>query len=284
MLKRTDDDRLSSPATAKGKLQRIVLDLLKEHEHDGALPTSARFLFYELVQRGVLSKDKKGARRPDQNLHDALFDLREAGVVRWDWVADETRSLADYTGDTSITDGVLDRLGSIDLDPWRGKPPLILTESRSLAGVLRSIASDYCCRIAATNGQCGGFLRTDIAPKLKRDDRVIYFGDWDLAGGQIEANTRRVLEQEIGGPLQWERLALTETQVRHYRLPVIVKRDRRYNDERPHQAVETEALKQTVLVRILRRRLDALLPVPLDRVQERAERQRKAVRRLLTRR
>jgi hypothetical protein len=35
MLKRTDDDRLSSPDTAKGKLQRVVLDLLREHEHDG---------------------------------------------------------------------------------------------------------------------------------------------------------------------------------------------------------------------------------------------------------
>jgi hypothetical protein len=62
-----------------------------------------------------------------------------------------------------------------------------------------------------------------------------------------------------------------------------VKRDRRYNDERPQEAVETEALKQTTLVRILRRCLDALLPEPLSRVQERAERQRKAIRRLLKR-
>jgi hypothetical protein len=35
-------------------------------------------------------------------------------------------------------------------------------------------------------------------------------------------------------------------------LPRIVKRDKRYKDGRPHEAVETEALQQTVLVDILR--------------------------------
>ena len=94
---------------------------------------------------------------------------------------------------------------------------------------------------------------------------MLYFGDLDLAGDQIEANTRRVLEREIGGILQWQRLALTERQVTEHSLPTIVKRDCRYNDEHPHEAVETEALSQTVLVDILRRRLDALLPEPLPR-------------------
>jgi hypothetical protein len=57
----------------------------------------------------------------------------------------------------------------------------------------------------------------------------------------------------------------------------VVKRDRRYKDGHPHEVVETEALSQTVLVNILRCRLNALLPEPLSRVQERAERQRRRV-------
>jgi len=104
---------------------------------------------------------------------------------------------------------------------------MILTESRSLAGVLRHIVVDYRARVASTNGQCGGFLRTNIAPQLKAGDRVIYLGDLDLSGGQIEGNTQDVLEREISGALAWERLALTKTQVREYDLPVIVKHDRR---------------------------------------------------------
>jgi hypothetical protein len=263
-----------------GALRDLLIGLLLEHERDGALPTSARFLFYELVQRGQLSKERTGARRPDQDMGDALTDIREDGRVPWNWIVDETRSLDNYSGSPSILQGTLDMLPYITLDPWRGRPPMVLTESRSLAGVLRNIVSEYRARIAPTNGQCGGFLRTGIAPAMRTGDRVLYLGDWDLAGDQIEANTRRVLEREVG-PLRWERLAITEQQVRDHNLPVISKPDRRYNPPRYHDAVETEALGQTVLVGFLRARLDALLPEPLVRVQERERRQRRRLARIL---
>jgi hypothetical protein len=73
-----------------GALRELLLALLQKHERDDALPTSARFLFYELVQRGQLSKTSTGARRPDQDLHDALMDIREDGRVPRDWIVDET--------------------------------------------------------------------------------------------------------------------------------------------------------------------------------------------------
>jgi hypothetical protein len=86
-----------------GRLRTALRDLLAEHHSDGALPTSARFLFYELVQRGILSKERKAqGRRPDQNMSDALTDLRERGEVPWEWIVDETRSLDDYRGGFDI--------------------------------------------------------------------------------------------------------------------------------------------------------------------------------------
>lgn len=262
-------------------LRELLIALLQEHERDGALPTSGRFLFYELVQRGQISKQKTGVRRADQDLTDALLDIREDGRVPWNWIVDETRSLDDYTGYASVKAGVLAQLPYIKLDPWHDRAPLILTEARSVAGVLRDTTRDYRARIAATNGQCGGFLRTGIAPRLRPGDIVGYLGDWDLAGGQIEDNTQSVLEREIDGALRWERIALTAEQVEQYDLPKIVKRDNRYNDERPHEAVETEALRQAVLVDILRAWMTALLPEPLERVHEREARQRARLERLL---
>ena len=105
---------------------------------------------------------------------------------------------------------------------------------------------------------------------------MLYLGDLDLAGGQIEANTRQVLYQYSPG-LVWERLALTEAQADAYGLRrlAIVKRDQRYRDGRPHEAIETEALSQPVLTGILTARLDELLPEPLAGVQvrQRAERE-----------
>jgi hypothetical protein len=67
------------------------------------------------------------------------------------------------------------------------------------------------------------------------------------------------------------------------KLPTIIKRDKRYKDGHPHEAVETEAISQKVLIDILRARLRALLPEPLARVLEREKRQRREIARLLRR-
>ena len=41
----------SNGTSTMGALCDVLIALLQEHERDGALPTNARFLFYELVQR-----------------------------------------------------------------------------------------------------------------------------------------------------------------------------------------------------------------------------------------
>jgi hypothetical protein len=279
---------LSAPASKAGRLQRACLALLQEHETDRMLPTSGRFLWYELVQRQLVFKDQArghpGVRRGiDQDVSDALMHLRETGAVPWDWIADETRTLYMYSGYASIAVGVQAEVETVRLDPWVGEPaPLLLTESRSLAGVLQQVAAAYCCSIASTNGQVGGFLHTVVVPALRDQQRVLYLGDLDLAGGQIEANTRQVLERAT--PLRWERLALTPDQVDGYGLRplIIVKRDHRYTDGRPHEAVETEALSQRVIVELLQARLEELLPAPLKDVLVREQRQRATVRKRLS--
>lgn len=279
---------ISATTSARGKLRQIVLDLLLEHKRAGedALPTSNRFLYYELVQRGVLAKHKpkgESGRRSDQVLHEALTYLRQSGAVPWQWITDETRSLDDYSGWPSTALWAAAAIIQFTLDPWHGRVPLLLTESRSVAGALRNLSINYRVKVAPTNGQVGGFLHTDIAPRLKPGDPVRYVGDFDWQGGQIEANTRRVLEQLIGGELDWERVALTEQQVDQYDLRrlQIMKADRRYNPVRYHPAIETEALKQQVLVAIVRAKLDAELPESLEHVLEREVQEQERLRLLL---
>ena len=282
---------LSAPGSKSGRLQRAVLALLREHERSGALPTSGRFLWYELEQRGIVDKTRArghpGVRRGvDQNVADALTHLREAGVIPWAWIVDETRTLEVPSYAATVLgwhrQAAADEAEAIDR--WDGRPPpLILCESRSLAGVLRPIAYRYTTPITATNGQVGGFLHTEVGPLLRGGSRrVLYLGDLDLAGSQIEANTRRVLYQYSPG-LAWERLALTGAQADAYDLRrlAIVKRDRRYTDGRPHEAIETEALSQPVLTGILTARLDGLMPEPLEAVLQREQAEREQVRALL---
>lgn len=171
-------------------------------------------------------------------------------------------------------------VGQARLDLWDGEPPpLVLCESRSLSGVLTDVASKYLAPIAATNGQTGGFLHTEVAPLVEGSREVIYLGDLDLAGGHIEENTRRVLEGY--GELDWMRLAITGEQVRERGLPVVSKPDRRYKPLRYFDAVETEALGQRELRRLLEERLQAMLPEPLEIVRERESEQKRRARRLL---
>jgi hypothetical protein len=274
-------DGLSAPHTKAGRLQRACLDLLREHEADGALPTSIRFLFYELLDRGVIPKTYPGLQRtPGQYISEAVKRLREVGIL-WDWIVDETRTLYDWRYAPSVYQYVEDTLPLARIDVWDGeKAPLILCESRSLAGVLRAVAQNYLCPIAATNGQVGGFLHTDIAPLVKGGRRVFYLGDLDLSGGQIEENTYKVLSDY--GALDWERVAITPEQVQERTLPIIQKPDRRYKPPRWFPAVETESLGQSQIIAILTSRLEAAAPEPLAAVLEREEQQRVLVRERLT--
>jgi hypothetical protein len=267
------------PNSKIGRLRTALVYLLDGHERDGALPTSVRFLFYELVAQRVISKEGE---RPDKIVSEALTDLRESGRIPWDWIVDETRDVFDYSGSASVAEDWLLYLDNACLDPWRGQVPFIITESKSLAGVLRAMCRNYRVRIAPTGGQVGGFLHTKVERCIHIDDTVGYLGDLDLAGGDIEANTRRVLEDIVGGKLNWKRLALTPTQVEAYNLPRIVKNDKRFkNGGGRHEAVETEALSQTLIVDIVRDWLDDLLPQPLDKVLARERRERDRLRKLI---
>lgn len=283
-------DGLSKEGTKAGRLQRACLALLREHEEVEAIPTSVRFLFYELYDRRIVPKVYRNPdgterkRTPSQDISDAIMVLRDIALIPWDWIVDETRSLNNWRYASSVQRYVEDILPAARIDLWDGEPPpLILCESRSLAGVLRGIASDYLCPIAATNGQTGGFLRTEVAPVVAQYGRrrVYYMGDLDLSGAHIEENTRRVLAEY--GEVVWERIAITREQVREHDFPIKRKRDHRYKPAREFDAVETEALGQIEIQRLLTAKLEGAVSEPLASILEREERQRVLVRELLER-
>lgn len=292
----TEQAGLSKPDSDAGRLQRACLDLLREHVRKGDIPTNGHFVFYELEQRGVITKNYDGvnpktgqrwARTPLQDVSDALMRLRDRDLIDWTWIEDETRSLNSWRYADSVADYIKDTVGRARIDLWQGEePPLLLCEARTTMGVLRhSLASPYLTPITATNGQCGGFIVTDIVPMLRGNRRVLYIGDFELRGpaDQIEGNTRRYIEKHTGRTFSdddWTKIALTEKQVntsaRLQRL-AITKLDKRYKPAKPYEAIECEALGQGVLVRLIRKHLDRLLPEPLADVLVREQRQRAQV-------
>jgi hypothetical protein len=284
---------LSAPGSKKGRLQRACLEKLREHERDNALPTNGRFLFYELVQSGAVPKHSDGKRQPRQDVTDALTHLREQGIIPWWWIEDASRTLDNWMFAASVYEYASDAVERARIDLWRGEdPPLYLFESRAAWGVCRNLFSEYLVPNAPTGGQCHGFLVNEIAPLLEGNNRrVRYVGDYELRGpaDQIETHTKAVLERHSGRTFTaetWEKIALTEAQVKarpRLRRLEITKHDNRYKPPKAYRAVECEALKQTVLLDIIRRDLDAMLPEPLERVRVREEEQRAKLRAALRR-
>jgi hypothetical protein len=66
--------RLSAADSKAGRLQRACLERMREHERTGALPTSNRFVYYELMRLGIVEKKPpkigSGGRRSDQDVVD----------------------------------------------------------------------------------------------------------------------------------------------------------------------------------------------------------------------
>jgi len=106
------------PRSKIGKVRTALMALLDQHRRDGALPTSVRFLFYELVMQRIITKEGK---RPDKIVSEALTDLREDGHVPWDDIVDETREVSDFSGAATVAADWLAYLPAARLDPWRGE-------------------------------------------------------------------------------------------------------------------------------------------------------------------
>jgi hypothetical protein len=288
---------LSPPATAKGRLQRIALERLEEKNTAGEIPTSIRFLFYELEQRGDVSKRAKNLdgsdskRKPDQNLIDAVTHLREMGLVPWEWIVDESRDVSTHLCPDTVAEYVIRMARVATINRFPGvATPVTLCESRGVGGVLeRGVCGAFKVTVCPTGGNCNGYLRTKVAPYLRDPNTLpLYVGDHDLCGDDIEANTKRVLQDALGRPLDnWERVMLTDKQCRGLEKKgskPIEKRDRRFKDGRPHQAFEVEALGQALVTTIMRRRLERLAPVPLKDVLEREVAERAKIVKRLSRR
>jgi hypothetical protein len=118
------DEKLSRLNSKASRLQRACLELYREHVSYGAIPTSGRFKFYELEDRGVVPEAYRRAdgtplrRAPAQDVSDALTRLREVGLIPWEHIIDETRSLHSWAYARSVTEFLLEEVSLARIDVW----------------------------------------------------------------------------------------------------------------------------------------------------------------------
>jgi hypothetical protein len=247
--------------TKDGRMRREVMRRYLEHVQKNEIPTSGRFIFYELEHDGVVKKGELTAsgkqKRVDAPVINALTWLRDEEYIPWDHIVDETRDVIEAFHYPTVREHMASVLERATVSIWHPEPaPFVICESRSIRGAISRTCSEFQVPLAAVNGNCKGFIKTKLRAEVESSSiqQVLYLGDWDYAGKYIQANTKTYLEEALGYGLEWERVALTQGQVEDRHLPSIIKKDGR-------EAWECETLGQGLIVELLTEHLEKLMPV-----------------------
>jgi hypothetical protein len=230
-------------------------------------PMTLRQLYYRFVALDLI----ENKRSQYQYLSEAIKEARLSGLIPWDWIEDRTRSTDggdfDHVTPESRFDGNLDWFkktpNRYHLPKWLGQDNYVevWVEKEALAGVFANVCEDLRVVTFPSRGYTSITLLKEAAERMEgRDDRdlhILYFGDFDPSGQDIERNIRDKLNGTFGVPVEVERKALTRAQIDRYELPPQPAKssDSRYDDfvsEHGNMAVELDALPPDELRRLIR--------------------------------
>ena len=237
-----------------------ALDVFKQY--DTAL--TLRQLYYRLVSRHLFPNTINSYKR----LSRLMVRAREEGAVPVNCLEDRSRRILGR-GDTnyaSAQDFLRRRLASLresykefKLPMWDVQPNYILVslEKDALSRLVSDIANQYNVRTFPTRGypsftyvqRMAGYIRNRLKGK---PTVVLYFGDFDPSGVDIERDLSDRLGKYKAGEFIVHRVALTRDQIVKYSLPPMpVKRsDARANDfmaSYGDESVELDALDPNTL-------------------------------------
>jgi hypothetical protein len=219
--------RLKSQVTAIRKAIREIL----EADH----PQTVRQVFYALTVRGLIDKAEKEYQGTVVRL---LSEMREAGDISFEWIADNTRWQRKPSTFTGIEDCLhstaklyrraLWASSAIQVEVW--------CEKDALAGVLMEETEKYDVPLMVAKGYSSISFLHSTAKALEANGKpahIYHFGDLDPSGvdaaRDIEAKLRRYAPDV---EIKFERPAVTRQQADDWSLP-----------HRPTKQTDTRAKK-----------------------------------------
>jgi hypothetical protein len=222
--------RFRRTKAAIGDVRDAIFEVLTE-----ANPQTVRQVFYALTVRGVIKKIEGEYK---QTVIRLLTEMREAGVIPFDWIADNTRWMrkpSTYTG----LDACLKATSSFyRRDLWAAMPVYveIWCEKDALAGVLLEETAPYDVPLMVARGYSSVSFLHSAAKAIEargKPAHIYHFGDLDPSGvdaaRDIEAKLRRYAP---GAEIHFSRPAVTREQVEAWNLP-----------SRPTKTTDTRAKK-----------------------------------------
>jgi hypothetical protein len=265
--------------TKKEMLKAVGRAILSDSEE----PMTLRQLYYRFVAMDLIENKQSQY----QYLGEVVKEARLEGVIPWGWIEDRTRS----TDAGDWNDGEY-----VDPDDWfernfewfKNTPERyhrpkwedqrnyieVWVEKEALAGVFANVCEDLKVVSFPNRGytsitmlkQAAERIRDEIGVKVPPDGRhrrahILYFGDFDPSGQDIERNIREKFSETFNVRVNVERIALTREQIDEFELPPqpAKRTDARYEsfvEEHGNLAVELDALPPDELRRLIRESVD----------------------------
>jgi hypothetical protein len=211
---------------AKDEIEVIREAILTVLEIDH--PQTVRQVFYQLVSRGVIEKTEAEYKKTVIRL---LSEMRLDGRVDWDWIVDESRRTIEMQTFDNVADA-LDHTAKFyrrsalrDCDAYIE----IWSEKEALSGIIWDAAGEYDVPVVVSKGVPSltqvytSFTNIRRAARAGKQSYIYQFGDHDPTGclipKSLEARLCEFCDEHGIDPPVVERIALTEQQVKHYRLP-----------------------------------------------------------------
>jgi hypothetical protein len=184
---------------------------------EAAQPITGRGIGYKLFTAGLIPSM---ARSEMQRVYRLLRLAREQGIIPWEWIVDETRSLerTPTWADPAAYARCVTR--SYRRDFWNQQPARceVWSEKGTVRGVLGPVLDHYAVGFRVMHGFSSATAVYDISQDGDRELIALYVGDLDPSGVFMsEEDLPKRLADYGGDHITLSRIALTEEQV--VRLP-----------------------------------------------------------------
>lgn len=228
-----------------------LFEIVRENQ-----PTGIRFTYYTAAAAGLVPKTDNGYVKVQR----AIKAMRDSGRMPWSWIVDTTRWMRKPTSYGSVDEAMRQMSASYRLDLWRGSNVAVEVwcESESVAGVLGPITEKWDVPLYPIKGQTSDSFAYGAAQQYRRDPRnilIIYVGDHDPAGYEIETNLQVKLARHSGrDDIEFTRMACTAEDVTELNLTGSPPKKSTWVDARTGEkvpwtgpAVEVEAITPPML-------------------------------------
>lgn len=238
----------------RGQIDSIKAGLYRIISSD--FPMTVRQVFYQAVGAGLVDKTEGEYK---QTIVRLLTEMRRAGEIPFDWIADNTRWMRKPRTFSSLRSMLELTKETYRRSLWDNQDSYveIWLEKDALAGVLYRETREWDVPLMVTRGYPSVSYLHSAACSIREQGKpayLYYFGDHDPSGKDITRATEAGLREfAADAEITFERVAVTEAQIALWHLPT---RPTKATDSRRNnfqgESVEVDAIPSAQLRKLVR--------------------------------